>query len=399
MKLFIISKIKREINIKNSPTRKIIALILRTWRITKYIDNTCTILNRDYKFITKMLEWSRIYRKIKHKYTKRGARPGTRRGYKAREPSYNTKHSELRNKIASCLKIWKNNHSIKQTANELDIDLSSVQKFLVQSKFYINSKYREQNYNHKFLFIKHSHLRNRIALFLKTWIKCRSFKKTARLLGVKVSMVNTYLNYSSVYKKRKTYSRGDLTYITKWARKIWAINQMGGKCAKCGENNIFVLDFHHKNYEKKRNNKKDTVSNLIQKKTKINVLKREMTKCILLCRNCHAEIHHANAKNNIIKRKLLKLIKKDYCENCNYKNIPGLEFHHIKNKRFEIGKLIGRAKYCPEIYFKRCKNEAKKCKVLCCNCHAKEQVNIKRFKQLVAPIYTKAKLINEQVIL
>ena len=186
MKLFRISKIKKEINIKNSPTRKIIALILRTWRVTKYIDNTCTVLNRDYKFITKMLEWSHIYRKIKCKYTKRGARPGTRRGHNAREPSYNTKHSELRNKIASCLKIWKNNHSIKQTASELDIDISSVRRFLVQSKFYINSKYREQNYNHEFLFIKHSHLRNRIALFLKTWMKCRSFKKTAKLLGVKI---------------------------------------------------------------------------------------------------------------------------------------------------------------------------------------------------------------------
>ena len=36
-----------------------------------------------------------------------------------------------------------------------------------------------------------------------------------------------------------------LEYLLRWAKKIKAISYLGGKCKKCGDNNIFHLSFHH----------------------------------------------------------------------------------------------------------------------------------------------------------
>ena len=39
-------------------------------------------------------------------------------------------------------------------------------------------------------------------------------------------------------------------YIDRWSKKIRAINLLGGKCIKYGNNDIFNLTFHHKNNKK-----------------------------------------------------------------------------------------------------------------------------------------------------
>lgn len=58
-------------------------------------------------------------------------------------------------------------------------------------------------------------------------------------------------------------------------------------CKKCGENRSYLLDFHHKDP-----NKKDfTISDKITKMS-LSEMKKEIDKCDVLCANCHREWHY-----------------------------------------------------------------------------------------------------------
>lgn len=65
-------------------------------------------------------------------------------------------------------------------------------------------------------------------------------------------------------------------------------NERGGKCEICGYNkNIHAIDFHHKD----PNEKEFEPAKILRKKT-IEEIKIETDKCLMICKNCHAEIHH-----------------------------------------------------------------------------------------------------------
>jgi len=64
---------------------------------------------------------------------------------------------------------------------------------------------------------------------------------------------------------------------------------MGGKCEICGYDKcIFALEFHHKGEKEK------DIANIIKNESKEKALK-EIKKCILLCANCHRELHNKGA--------------------------------------------------------------------------------------------------------
>lgn len=71
--------------------------------------------------------------------------------------------------------------------------------------------------------------------------------------------------------------------------KKYAILQKGGKCVICGyKKSLLALEFHHKDpTEKKDGICNMTRNNRITQKE----LDEELKKCILVCANCHAEIH------------------------------------------------------------------------------------------------------------
>jgi len=76
-------------------------------------------------------------------------------------------------------------------------------------------------------------------------------------------------------------------------RKIYFINQLGGKCQCCGyDKNLAALTFHHINPE----NKSFNLDVRKMTNTKMSSLEKEIEKCQLLCQNCHAEVH--NKKHN-----------------------------------------------------------------------------------------------------
>ena len=80
-------------------------------------------------------------------------------------------------------------------------------------------------------------------------------------------------------------------------RKLELIELKGGKCEKCGyDKNIAALEFHHLNPSEKS----FQIDSRHLSNTHIDKLKIEVNKCILLCANCHREIHNEQfEKENI----------------------------------------------------------------------------------------------------
>jgi len=81
-------------------------------------------------------------------------------------------------------------------------------------------------------------------------------------------------------------------------RKLELIKYKGNKCEKCGYNkNYAVLQFHHLDPLAKEG----TVSNMIQQtKISLDEIKLEVDKCILVCSNCHDEIHNPSWDREVI---------------------------------------------------------------------------------------------------
>ena len=70
-------------------------------------------------------------------------------------------------------------------------------------------------------------------------------------------------------------------------RKQWFIDyKQTLKCEKCGENHPATLDFHHLDPTKKE----FAISDQLWAKNKEKVLE-EISKCIVVCANCHRKIH------------------------------------------------------------------------------------------------------------
>lgn len=76
--------------------------------------------------------------------------------------------------------------------------------------------------------------------------------------------------------------------------KLMAINLMGGKCKLCNYNNCFsALEFHQLDPSKKE----FSIGNDGQIRS-WDRIKNELQKCVLLCSNCHKEVHAGIKKIN-----------------------------------------------------------------------------------------------------
>ena len=68
--------------------------------------------------------------------------------------------------------------------------------------------------------------------------------------------------------------------------KRWSVEYKGGQCKYCGYNKCLAsLDFHHTDPSKK-----EYIISSQWKKPK-EIVKQELDKCDLVCKNCHGEIH------------------------------------------------------------------------------------------------------------
>lgn len=81
--------------------------------------------------------------------------------------------------------------------------------------------------------------------------------------------------------------------VKKWRKstKQRIIDSMGGKCQCCGYNKCNeALDVHHID----PNEKELSFGAIRANPTAWSNIVRELKKCVLVCRNCHAEIHYGD---------------------------------------------------------------------------------------------------------
>jgi len=103
--------------------------------------------------------------------------------------------------------------------------------------------------------------------------------------GVELSNENTY----SKGKRRSYLCKSCMNEYVKerWHRlRSEILEKMGGKCKLCGYNKYHgALHMHHIDPSKKSYEWKQ-----LRKQSKANI-EKEAKKCVLLCANCHAEVH------------------------------------------------------------------------------------------------------------
>ena len=89
------------------------------------------------------------------------------------------------------------------------------------------------------------------------------------------------INFETSNKKSSKRSQDRRNWIIEIKQQL--------KCAKCGENHISCLDFHHIDPIKKEFEIAKAINQLSIEK---NEILKEIEKCIVLCSNCHKKFHY-----------------------------------------------------------------------------------------------------------
>ena len=109
-----------------------------------------------------------------------------------------------------------------------------------------------------------------------------NYAEIAQEIGCDPSTVRYHLNgkYRETHLNWRLKRRKD--------KKLLLVQENGGKCCQCGYSKCMrALEFHHTNPQEKDfefHNFKDY---------SMDKLRVEMKKCIVVCSNCHKEIHEA----------------------------------------------------------------------------------------------------------
>ncbi len=103
-------------------------------------------------------------------------------------------------------------------------------------------------------------------------------------------------HYDRVKQQTNTYHSQT---IRSYKRKLSLIEMLGGCCKNCGyDKNMSALEFHHRDPNVKDSQlDMRTLSNRSMK-----FIMSEVSKCDLLCSNCHREYHNPETSIEIIKK-------------------------------------------------------------------------------------------------
>lgn len=171
---------------------------------------------------------------------------------------------------------------------------------------------------------------------------------------------------NSAGRKRCKKCRIDAVNKKRQNNKKILVEYKGGKCEICGYNKcIDALEFHHINPEEKEFGISDGNIKSIER------LKCEADKCMLVCANCHKELHHMmNEKevdfydnfeeklnlNEIINDINNNLSKKDMCEKYKVSMMTIVRFLKknnivynekiVKSANFNVNEIISLFKEC-----------------------------------------------------
>ena len=129
-------------------------------------------------------------------------------------------------------------------------------------------------------------------------------------------------------------------FVCRWAKRLRAYNDLGGKCNKCGETDMFKLHFHHIDPTQK-----EFQISKITAHVPWPIIKQEIDKCVLLCANCHTSLHSEDSRKKfeLLYDKILE--KSKVVENISR---PELDSDYIykllkeKKSIATIGKILGK---------------------------------------------------------
>ena len=95
-------------------------------------------------------------------------------------------------------------------------------------------------------------------------------------------------------KKRKVYASSDIQKESNRQRQAKGreerqdfVNEYRHPCIVCGEAEKACIDLHHLDPSTKYKN----VAQLIVERANIEIIKKEIDKCVCLCANCHRKVH------------------------------------------------------------------------------------------------------------
>lgn len=115
----------------------------------------------------------------------------------------------------------------------------------------------------------------------KTYDEIGNIKKIAKIYHISYQRLKTFIIFKNKIKVK--HKRDTLSYRQRVKKQM--IEYKGEKCEICGYNKcVEALEFHHLNP-----NEKDF--NISGGTKSFKNLKPEIDKCILVCANCHREIH------------------------------------------------------------------------------------------------------------
>lgn len=128
----------------------------------------------------------------------------------------------------------------------------------------------------------------------KYYDECKSTRKVSKKFGWSRFTISKYLRINPPNKSNltpeeyKVKRKQDLVRnVINWRKdkKTKLVEYKGGKCQVCGyDNSLNVLSFHHKDPKEKD-------FQISSKSYSFERLKKEVDKCIMVCTNCHIEIH------------------------------------------------------------------------------------------------------------
>ncbi len=110
-------------------------------------------------------------------------------------------------------------------------------------------------------------------------INCRECQKKYRR--------QHYLDNKQKYvDKAKVYRQNFIEWFIDYKKTL--------RCESCGESRYWVLDFHHKNPKEK-----DIEVSLVVRQCNKQKLLDEIEKCMVVCSNCHRDIHYQEKQAGI----------------------------------------------------------------------------------------------------
>jgi hypothetical protein len=121
----------------------------------------------------------------------------------------------------------------------------------------------------------------------KYYDDCHSCAKVADFFGWNRHTVSKYITIKRTRMTEEERKKSKVANVINWRKdkKLKLIEYKGGGCEICKYNkSIRALSFHHRNPKMKD-------FNISAKSYSFERLKQEVDKCVLVCSNCHSEIH------------------------------------------------------------------------------------------------------------